>query len=241
MNRTASARRKDASHHRILQVAARVVREEGFAGAAVDLVMGEAGLTRGGFYAHFRDKDGMLVEALGVAFAQAHRNLFDVEPATGDGWLARASARYANRAHVEALGEGCAVAALAGEVARSSAPVREAFDHHVGDVIDEMSRRLAGGRATAASRRRAIDVFSRWLGAVLVARSVGRALGDEVLDAARAATATRSAGARQVAAKGLSSKGARANSSAAFPASTPASASSDRPARARTRTSRSHA
>jgi TetR/AcrR family transcriptional repressor of nem operon len=241
MNRTASARRKDASHQRILHVAARLVREEGFAGAAVDLVMGEAGLTRGGFYAHFRDKDGMLVEALGVAFDQARRNLFDVEPATGDGWLARASARYANRAHVEALGDGCAVAALGGEVARSSAPVREAFDRHVGEIIDEMARRLAGGRATAASRRRAIEVFTRWVGSVLVARSVGRTLGDEVLDTVRSATGPRRAGARQVAAKGLSSKGARAKSSAALPASTPASASSDRPARARARTSRSHA
>lgn len=239
MTRTTSGRRKDVSHKRILGVAARLVREEGFAGAAVDQVMGEAGLTRGGFYAHFRDKDGMLVEALGVAFDQARRNLFDLEPATGDGWLARAGARYANRAHVEALGNGCAVAALAGEVARSSAAVREAFDRHVGDIIDEMARRLAGGRPTAASRRRAIEVFSRWVGAVLVARSVGRALGDEVLATARDATGNGPT--PQVAAKGLASKGTRAKSSAALPASTPASASSVKPPRARARTSRSQA
>src|SRR4051794_29408714 len=56
--------RKEETHNRILDVAARALRREGYAGTGVAAVMKEAGLTHGGFYAHFPSRDAMLVEAL---------------------------------------------------------------------------------------------------------------------------------------------------------------------------------
>ncbi len=58
------ASRKELSHERIVDAAARAIRREGYAGVGVADVMKEAGLTHGGFYAHFPSRDAMLVAAM---------------------------------------------------------------------------------------------------------------------------------------------------------------------------------
>jgi TetR/AcrR family transcriptional regulator, transcriptional repressor for nem operon len=55
--------RKEATHGRIVETAARAIRRSGYGGAGVAEIMKEAGLTHGGFYAHFDSREGMLVEA----------------------------------------------------------------------------------------------------------------------------------------------------------------------------------
>src|SRR5450432_4803220 len=62
MEKTAS--KKELSHDRIVDAAARAIRRHGYAGVGVADVMKEAGLTHGGFYAHFDSRDALLVEAL---------------------------------------------------------------------------------------------------------------------------------------------------------------------------------
>ena len=59
--------RKEETHERIVQAAARAIRRHGYAGVGVAEVMKEAGLTHGGFYAHFESRDALLVEALARA------------------------------------------------------------------------------------------------------------------------------------------------------------------------------
>src|SRR5213076_1337628 len=63
MSRTPNSR-KEKTHERILDVAARAIRRHGYAGVGVADVMKEAGLTHGGFYAHFASRDALLVEAI---------------------------------------------------------------------------------------------------------------------------------------------------------------------------------
>lgn len=232
-------KRKAESHARIVDVAARTIREQGVDGAGVDRVMGEAGLTRGGFYAHFSDRHAMIAEALDHAFVETKRNLFDLDEA-GEAWLARATRRYVSRAHADTVGTGCPLPALAGEMTRAPAVVRDTFARHVADLVDRTARRLGEGKVTAASRRRAAAIVASWVGALALARSADRALGDEVLAAVREELAP-AVPRGQPAAKGLASKAARAKSSAAEPASTRARSSSGRPARARASTSRSQA
>ena len=55
--------RKEATHERIVETAARAIRRSGYGGAGVAEIMKEAGLTHGGFYAHFESREGMLAEA----------------------------------------------------------------------------------------------------------------------------------------------------------------------------------
>ena len=56
--------RKELSHERIVNVAARAIRRAGYRGVGVADIMKEAGLTHGGFYAHFSSRDALLVEAM---------------------------------------------------------------------------------------------------------------------------------------------------------------------------------
>lgn len=239
---SADSSRRDRSHARIVEVAARLVRERGLEGAGVDRVMGAAGLTRGGFYAHFADKAAMIVEALDAAFAQSRRNMFDHE-ATGLAWLERTTALYLSRSHAESVDRGCSVPALASEVPRSTEEVRAAFSRNVERVLDELATRLGDGRATAATRREAMGIFSTWVGGLALARTLGGALGDEVLLGARdlVLTSARAKRADQPARKGPSAKAQRAKSSDAVSPRTRTSASSGKPAARSARSSRSHA
>src|SRR3954449_9138772 len=56
--------KKEETRERILRAAARAIRKHGYEGVGVADVMKEAGLTHGGFYAHFESRDALLVEAL---------------------------------------------------------------------------------------------------------------------------------------------------------------------------------
>lgn len=56
--------KKEATHERILEVASRALRRDGLDGVGVADVMKEAGLTHGGFYAHFESREALLAEAL---------------------------------------------------------------------------------------------------------------------------------------------------------------------------------
>ena len=59
-----SVGRKAISHERIVEAAARDLRGSGFGGVNVAAVMKIAGLTHGGFYAHFDSRDALLSEAM---------------------------------------------------------------------------------------------------------------------------------------------------------------------------------
>jgi len=63
----ARAAAKEATHERIVSVAARAIRRSGYAGTGVADLMKEAGLTHGAFYAHFASREAMLAEAAGQA------------------------------------------------------------------------------------------------------------------------------------------------------------------------------
>ena len=53
----ATQSRKEASHERIVDVASRAIRRSGYDGTGVADIMKEAGLTHGGFYAHFASRE----------------------------------------------------------------------------------------------------------------------------------------------------------------------------------------
>jgi len=176
--------KKQRTHEKILDVAARLFRERGVEGASVDDVMANAGLTRGGFYAHFRDKSALLGAAIEVAFVEARRNLLGGDESRGAAWLERATGRYLNRRHLESPGFGCAIPALGGEVARSERSVRSSFTRNLSVLLGEMTERLDGSQS--AARKRAIATMATWVGAMTMARAVNDpALADEILATCR--------------------------------------------------------
>ena len=118
--RTAPSR-KEATHERIVETAARAIRRSGYGGAGVAEIMKEAGLTHGGFYAHFDSREAMLAEAADRAGAEGVAAMARVAAAAPPQQALQAMIRaYLSKAHVEAVETGCAVAALGSEMPRQA-------------------------------------------------------------------------------------------------------------------------
>jgi len=174
---------KPRTHARIVDVAARLFREDGMLATGIDRLMAEAGLTRGGFYAHFASKAALFSEALRKAFGEARENLLmkGLERFSGRSWIVAATRRYLNNDHIDQPGRGCAIPTLAAEVGRSPDEVKATFVEEVDRVIDGIVERSGVSRAEATA------LLASWVGAVSLARASSEARwADAVLDAVRA-------------------------------------------------------
>ena len=183
--------RKQASHERIVETAARAIRRGGFQGVGVADIMKEAGLTHGGFYAHFASRDALLAEALTYVDKGAGSDgATAIERRIARGQAAGASAlralveAYLSDSHLGAVENGCPVAALVSEMPRQAPEVRAAAAQRVRDLVSRVERALPAG--TEAGRAAAIA--SQLVGALQLARALGdNAEGRAVLAASRRA------------------------------------------------------
>lgn len=170
---------KDENRRRILYAAAPLLRERGVQGVSVADVMQEAGMTHGGFYRHFADKDQLVAEALASgAERQAHER-----QEAGLNELAAYAAVYLSPAHRERRAEGCTFAALGSEVVRSSDGTRHAMTEAMRNLVDALSE-TAAGRNAQERRRAALASWAAMVGALTLSRlSDDPELADEILDA----------------------------------------------------------
>ncbi len=187
MNDRPVGTKKASTHGRIVSEAAKLLRKKGLGGASVDEVMEAAELTRGGFYAHFSDKNALIAEALEHAFAEARKALFTPENAAqahGRGWIEFASARYVSEEHALEPAMRCPIPPLAGEISRADDLVKAVFTKNIRENI-ALAEKLSGVRGKHA-RAMVIRMLSSWLGALTVARAVNdRELAAEILEAVR--------------------------------------------------------
>jgi len=183
MSRTPNSR-KEESHERIVDAAARAIRRHGYAGVGVADVMKEVGLTHGGFYAHFDSRDALLVEALERAGRQSSEAVTRAaELRVGKGVSAFRSLveTYLADHHLASLETGCPVAALGSDMPRQSKAVREAS-------VSRVQRLIATVRATLPTTPRATAnvVAGTLVGSLQLARALGdNAEGRAMLSAAR--------------------------------------------------------
>jgi len=175
---------KNRAH--VIDTAARLFREKGYSGIGVADLMKEAGLTHGGFYGNFDSKEDLMVAACTRAFdgtAERWSTLLATNPDTA---LAQIVATYLSRKHVDHPGQGCAMAALGGELARLSEPVRSVTTQGVRAQIDVLAPLMDGGSARD-QRRAAMAAYAGMVGALVLARAVDdAALGDEIMGAVQA-------------------------------------------------------
>jgi TetR/AcrR family transcriptional repressor of nem operon len=178
-----SQQEKDRSHQRILDSAARLIRERGVAGAGVAEVMKDAGLTAGGFYRHFASKEDLVAAAVEAAFAQS---LDRLATADDSGQAVDAVAEferfYLSAVHVDNPGHGCPIPALAGEVERN-----QALKAPMTAGVEAMIERFAAGLSGSATQRRAEAAarVAMIAGAVMIARASDPPTGQFVLDSVR--------------------------------------------------------
>src|SRR4249919_3175078 len=137
----ASKRSKEETHDRIVDAAARAIRRSGYGGTGVADIMKDAGLTHGGFYAHFDSREAMLAEAADRAGADTVATMTRVADAAPPDQALQAIIRaYLSKAHVEAVETGCAVAALGSEMPRQAPQVRRAATRRIKEMIDLVAR-----------------------------------------------------------------------------------------------------
>jgi TetR/AcrR family transcriptional regulator, transcriptional repressor for nem operon len=179
---------KTKTHGRIVREAGRLFREQGFKGTGVDAVMNAAGLTPGGFYAHFRGKDELLAETLLDCSAEMSKSMSSKVAASSEPLRAWVD-RYLSELHRDHPASGCPLPTLAAEVSRQSRAVRKAFTASLAEYIATLSK-LVPAEIDAARIDAAIAMLASMVGGMLLARAVDdKDLSARILRVARDAAA----------------------------------------------------
>ena len=161
---------KAQTRERVLTEAAAAIRAEGPDRVGVAALMKRAGLTHGGFYAHFKSKDDLLAEAVDHMFAEAYAAFFaDSDARNPRDVLSRYVEYYLSTQHCDARDHGCPVPILAGEMHRMPELAKRRFSAGV----ERMRTRMAGLLEHAGvedARARAESAVTELVGTICIAR-----------------------------------------------------------------------
>ena len=176
-----SKQHKAQTRNTIVGSAGRVFRRKGYHAAGIDTLMGEAGLTRGGFYAHFASKSELFAAVMAGDYWLT-RALTARDAETPELWRAQTLALlsdYLNPAHMDEVARGCNFAALTADASRGDAAVREAYRLAFDGLVAQLLRRqgetavAAVARASAHQRNVAVQVAVTAIGALSIAAALG--------------------------------------------------------------------
>ena len=183
---------KDRTRQRVLTEAAAAIRAQGPDGISVASLMAKAGLTHGGFYAHFKSKDDLVAEAISHMFDETRQRFLahteDADPAVA---LSRYIDMYVSARHRDMPEHGCPLPALSGDLARMSAAARKRFANGVESMTRGIARRLKDLNEPAPERL-AASIVAEMVGAVALSRAVDdTAQSDRILKTSRDALKAR--------------------------------------------------
>jgi TetR/AcrR family transcriptional repressor of nem operon len=204
-----SREHKLETHARIVKRASVRLREKGAHGIGVADLMKDAGLTHGGFYAHFDSREALVIEAFAYAMDRATerwRKLGELTPP--EKRLAAIVDSYLTTAHRDDPGHGCAVPTLGAEIARESPKTRKAFAAKVEQMVDMIAEQIPALPSKNA-RKRAASTLATMMGTLVLARIAGSGeFSDEILAAGREAVLERAAPAKRATKKPVAKKAA---------------------------------
>ncbi len=168
----ATPKSKEATHERIVEAAARAIRRTGYDGTGVADIMKEAGLTHGGFYAHFASREAMLAEAADRAGSESVAMMERIGATAPPSKALQAMMEaYLSKAHVEGVETGCATAALGSEMPRQAPEVRRAATRRIKEMIDLVARQSPDWGQPSAHERALVTVATM-VGTLVLARAV---------------------------------------------------------------------
>src|SRR5215470_2174125 len=168
---------REQTRERIIESARKLFNQRGFESVSVNAIMSGAGLTRGGFYSYFTSKSELYVEALGCFFTDPNwKNRWEgveIDQSAAD-IGAQIVQAYLSQQHLENKEISCPMAALPGDVARSGAPVKRAFEKVFKAMVDLLERSIhrhneAGDGSDRHQTAQAIAALC--VGGMVVARS----------------------------------------------------------------------
>jgi TetR/AcrR family transcriptional regulator, transcriptional repressor for nem operon len=171
--------RKDASRRRIIEVASERFRGDGIAATGLAAVMGDAGMTNGAFYPHFRSKADLVRETVAATLDGQTDQMREL---IAKGGLEAATAFYLSPEHRDNPAGGCTLAALLPELARQPLEARAVY----AERFEAIARELAAALPTSTKDREAaaIGIYATLIGSLQLARAVqGTELSDRILAA----------------------------------------------------------
>jgi TetR/AcrR family transcriptional regulator, transcriptional repressor for nem operon len=181
-----TAEHKEQTHRRIVQTAARAFKRHGLEGVGIAELMKKVGLTHGGFYAHFPDRDSLVTEATAAGYEEAaERLLTHLAESPSDNIVRALVDRYLDPSHRAHAENGCPLPALAADMSRQPVSVRRGFT----ESFRRYSGRLAAllpGRHKTEREDTAYALLAGLAGTIMLARAVSDPeLSDRILAASR--------------------------------------------------------
>lgn len=204
-----SREHKLETHARIVKRASVRLREKGAHGIGVADLMKDAGLTHGGFYAHFDSREALVIEAFTHAMdrsTERWRKLAEQTPP--EQRFAAIVDSYLTPMHRDDPGHGCAIPTLGAEIARESPRTRKAFAAKLEEMIDAIAAQIPDVPRKAA-RKQATAAIATMMGTLVMARVAGNGeFSEEILSSGREAVLGRAAPAKRVTKKPAPKKAA---------------------------------
>ena len=161
----------EANRQRVVEVAGRLLRENGLDGIGVDGLMQGAGLTHGGFYKSFGSKEALAAEACGQVMARSTARFEALVGEAGKDALATFVNAYLSTTHRDNPGSGCAFATLGADAGRRGDAVRSVFTKGLRSMVDQVAR-IVPRRGVDRQRDAALATVAGLVGAIVLARAV---------------------------------------------------------------------
>ncbi len=159
---------KEKTHAAIVDAAAERIRVGGFDALGVASIMAEAGLTHGGFYAHFRSRDALLAEAVMRLFDKACETVGYFESKHGADALEKYVDFYLSPRHRDDRDHGCPIPALSGEAQRQSPEVKAAYEAGLEKLAARLGKLMPKGGTKAG-----LALLGEMAGVLGVSRAMG--------------------------------------------------------------------
>lgn len=178
-----TAEHKRQTRDRIVESARKLFNQRGFVEVSIDDVMADAGLTRGGFYNHFGNKEDLLLASI-AAYGECNPTdrwdgvEMDYEAPPGIG-AEQLITSYLSHQHLHDVAGHCPLVALPADAAHAGAGVKRAYKA----LLDRMIGVFESG--TGGNREAGLALTSMCVGAMLLGRTIGGKAGQEILDASR--------------------------------------------------------
>jgi len=179
---------KAKTRSRIVEAARILFNRDGFSEVTIDQVMASAGLTRGGFYNHFRNKEELYAEAVASFLngrGKTWRDHAGVDPQNGGPETVWAMINtYLSPEHARDIDGQCPMIALPSDVARATPEARKSYEGLLRAMIWLYEHNLPD--STKDKRASACILAALSVGGMVLSRTVeDQALADEVRETAR--------------------------------------------------------
>lgn len=167
-----SPEQKAETHRQIVDAAAQKFRSKGLQGIGIADLMSQVGLTHGGFYAHFKDRDALVEEAAVCAATQSFGRMIEAAQSAPEGRQLEAILDfYLSPEHRDDVGFGCVLPALAADIARQPDAVRTVFTESLIANLNNFAQFMPA-QDNKTKLTQAMMLISAMAGGVLIARAI---------------------------------------------------------------------